>query len=257
MSRTFMLNYGVLCYALFALTLLYAIGFVGNLVVPKSIDSGEASPIWLALLVNGGILGLFAIQHTIMARPGFKKWWTKFVPRPIERSTFVLFTCVILLLLFWQWRAVPTTVWEVSNPALAGVLWGIQFAGWGLVLISSLLINHFELFGLRQVWVHWRGEEVPGPTFRLPFLYRIVRHPLMVGFLLAFWATPHMTVGHLMFAGITTGYIFFGTWIEERDLIAEFGESYLEYRRRVRGLLPLPKRAPRLERTSPLSASSA
>jgi len=242
-ARTVMLIYGVICYASFVVAITYGMGFVGNLIVPKSIDSGEPSPLWVALLVNGAILALFAVQHTIMARPGFKKWWTQFVPRPIERSTFVFIASAILLLLFWQWRPVPTPVWEVSHPVFAGALWAIQFAGWGIVFVSSFLINHFHLFGLQQVWHHWRGEEVPGATFRLPFLYRIVRHPLMVGFLLAFWSTPSMSVGHLMFAAITTGYIFFGTWIEERDLIREFGDSYLEYRKRVRGLLPVPVRS--------------
>lgn len=235
--------YGALAYATFFFTFCYAIGFVGNWVVPKSIDSGAAGALVPSLIINGLLLSLFVIQHTIMARPAFKRWWTTIIPKSIERSTFVLIASSILLLLFWQWRPLPAVVWEVSNPVAYWGLSALSLAGWGIVLLASFMVSHFDLFGLRQVWYRLRERTYRPVGFRLVGLYKLVRHPLMVGFLIAFWATPVMTVGHLFFAVMTAGYILFGTWVEERDLIAEHGEAYLKYKRSVRGLIPLPKRA--------------
>jgi methanethiol S-methyltransferase len=235
--------YGLIAYGTFFFAFLYAIGFVGNWIVPKSIDSGAAGALIPALLINTLLLSLFVIQHTIMARPAFKRWWTTIIPRAAERSTFVLLASSILLLLFWQWRPLPQVVWEVSHPAAYWGLSALSLAGWGIVLLSSFMVSHFDLFGLRQVWFRLRGWAYRPVGFRLVGLYKLVRHPLMVGFLIAFWATPVMTVGHLFFAIMTSGYILMGIWFEERDLVAEHGENYLEYRRRVRGLVPLPRRA--------------
>ena len=245
MKRTAILLYGILSYCAFFFTICYAIGFVGDFLVPKSVntvtEATAARPFGLALAINVGILGLFAIQHTIMARPAFKRWWTTIIPKSAERSTFVIIASGILLLLFWQWTAFPGIVWEVTNPVVAGVLWTGFGVGWALVFLATFLINHFDLFGLRQVWLQFRGIEYAPVGFRQPFAYRIVRHPLMLGFLIAFWCTPVMTWGHLLFSGVVTGYILFGTWIEERDLISEHGDSYRTYRKRVPGLLPIPR----------------
>ncbi|HVS11838.1 MAG TPA: isoprenylcysteine carboxylmethyltransferase family protein [Planctomycetota bacterium] len=240
-SRVASLLYGSLAYVLFLGTFLYAIGFVTGLGVPKTVDGGARVPLGEALLVNGGLLALFAVQHTIMARRAFKRRWTRIVPQVIERATFVLVTCAILIATFWQWRHLPGTLWEVQGP-LAWFLNGASFLGWGIVLFASFLIDHFELFGLRQVVRHFLGRPAEAPRFRERSLYRMVRHPLMLGFLLAFWATPVMSMGHLFFAAMCTGYILVGIQIEERSLVAEHGESYLDYRRRVPMLLPLPGR---------------
>ena len=237
------LVYGVLCYILFLLTFLYAIGFVGNIVVPKSIDYGGAAGSMMgALIVNVVLLGLFAIQHSVMARQGFKRWWTRFVPAYAERSTYVLLTTLVLILLFWQWRPITDVVWQVSNPLGAGILLAIFWIGWAIVLLATFLINHFDLFGLEQVYTYWQGNMVQPPSFKTPLLYKFVRHPLYFGFMLAFWATPTMTVGHLLFAIATTGYIIIGTLLEERDLVAFYGQTYVEYRRRVSMIIPLPPR---------------
>lgn len=236
------LLYGIAVYLFFLATFLYAIGFVGDLAVPKTVDSGDGGPLPLAITVDVLLLGVFAIQHSVMARPAFKRVWTMLVPRPIERATYVLFASAALALLYWQWRSLPQIVWRVEHPAAALALHTIFWAGWAVVLLSTFLINHFELFGLQQVYARLRGASLPSPTFKTPFLYKRVRHPIYLGFLLAFWATPAMTLGHLLFAAATTGYILIGIWLEERDLVAVFGDQYRRYREQVSMLIPLPRK---------------
>jgi protein-S-isoprenylcysteine O-methyltransferase Ste14 len=227
--------YGIGAYAVFLVTILYAIGFVSNLVVPKSIDSGVAGPLIDSMLINTMLLGLFAVQHSVMARQGFKRWWTRFVPPSTERSTFVLLSSLALLLLYWQWRPIPESIWTVQNPVIATALVAISFFGWGLLFASTFMLSHFELSRLFRM-------QSPAARFHTPLLYRLVRHPIHLSFLLAFWATPLMTAGHLLFAVATTGYILIGIQLEERDLIAMFGDQYRSYKERVSMLLPLPGR---------------
>ena len=234
--------YGVCSYATALVTILYAIGFVANQWVPKSIDSGAAGSPVASLFVDAVLLGAFAIQHSVMARPGFKRVWTRIVPRSVERSTFVLFAGLILLLLYWQWRPVLMPVWDVQNALAATALNAIFWLGWALVLASTFLISHFELFGLSQVLALVRGKQLPAPQFRTPLFYRYVRHPLYLGFLLAFWATPAMTAGHLLFSVATTGYILIAIRFEEKDLIKQFGDQYRYYRQNVSTLFPMPRR---------------
>lgn len=234
------LIYGALCYILFLLTLLYAIGFVGNIFVPKSIDSGVAGSMVKAWVVNVILLGLFATQHSVMARAEFKRWWTRYVPQSVERSTYVLFSSLILILLFWQWRPMQDLVWSVNNAIGARLLTALFWFGWVIALISTFLIDHFELFGLHQTYANWQGRKAECPPFRTPLFYKFVRHPLYFGFLLAFWATPVMTTGHLLFATAMTGYIFIGILLEERDLVTFHGKAYVSYREKVSMILPLP-----------------
>lgn len=241
--------YGVVCYAVFFATFLYAIGFVGNVGVPTSLDAGASAPFWQALLVNLGLLTLFAVQHSVMARPGFKRAWTRIVPEPIERSTYVLFSSVALIVLFWLWQPMGGVVWDVQSPTGRALLNAVCALGFLTVLVSTFLINHFDLFGLRQVWLHLRGRPYTYLPFRTPGPYRWVRHPLYVGWLLAFWGAPTMTVAHLVFTLITTGYILVAIQLEEKDLIDVHGPTYRSYRERV-GML-----TPRLRRSGDTRAS--
>jgi protein-S-isoprenylcysteine O-methyltransferase Ste14 len=243
--RSAVVVYGVACYLFFLGTFLYAIGFVGNLLVPKSIDSGAPVSLIEALTVDLLLLGLFAVQHSVMARPGFKLRWTRLVPQPIERSTYVLASNLLLVLLYWQWRPLPDPVWEVQQPAVTAALWALFASGWLLALISTFVIDHFDLFGLRQVFLFATGKPYSPVDFRTPFLYRVVRHPLMLGFIIAFWAAPVMTWGHLLFASLTTAYIFIGVLLEERDLHTAFGGTYQDYCRQVSMILPWLGRGPK------------
>jgi protein-S-isoprenylcysteine O-methyltransferase Ste14 len=234
--------YGLVAYGLFMVTILYAIGFVGDLWVPKSIDSGPTHSLIATLNVDIALLALFAVQHSVMARPAFKRWWTRLVPMSVERSTYVIFSNAALIVLFWQWQPIPTLLWTIDNEIGRVVLDVMFWMGWGIVFASTFLINHFELFGLRQVFARATNRAIPASAFATPLFYRAVRHPLYLGFLLAFWSTPDMTAGHLVFAIGTTGYILLAIVLEERDLIDTFGEQYRRYRREVRMLLPLPMR---------------
>lgn len=241
LARALTLAYGVASYLAFLAAFLYAIGFVGNWGVPKSVDTGVPGPVVPSLLFNAGLLALFVAQHTVMARPGFKRWWTRLIPKPIERSTFVLLASASLGLIFWQWQPLPTVIWQLGG--LAGsALAVLSIFGWAVVLVASFAISHIDLFGVRQSWLAFKQRTYQPVGFRLVGFYKLVRHPLMVGFIIAFWATPLMTLGHLFFAAMCTGYILFGTWMEERDLVAEHGDAYRDYRRRVRGFVPIPKR---------------
>jgi protein-S-isoprenylcysteine O-methyltransferase Ste14 len=242
MGRIIAFVYGVISYLIFFLTFLYAIGFVGNIVVPRTIDHGGVeSPFVTALLINALLLGVFAVQHSLMARPAFKEWWTKFVPRPVERSTYVLLSSLALVLLFWQWRPMTAVVWSVENAFGRAVLLAVFAAGWLLVLLSTFVISHFDLFGLRQVNHYRRGSEYTPVEFKVSVFYRVVRHPLLLGFVIAFWATPRMTLGHLVFAVATTLYMLIAIQLEERDLASAHGEPYIAYKRQVPMLIPLPR----------------
>jgi len=233
--------YGLVNYVLFLGVFLYAIAFVGDFWVPRTIDSGgPAGAFWSSLLINAGLLCLFALQHSGMARRGFKQWWTDIIPEPIERSTYVLFSNVVLILLFWQWRPLTDVLWSVGATWAQYALWGLFGLGWALVLIATFMISHAHLFGLKQVHEHMQGAERSPPEFQVTGFYQYVRHPLNLGFLIAFWATPEMTLGHLVFALATTGYIFIAMYLEERDLVARFGERYREYREHVPMIVPTP-----------------
>jgi len=235
--------YGLVAYFAFFGTILYAIGFVMGLVVPKTIDSGTVSSTNQALLVNLLLMSLFAVQHSVMARRQFKEWWTQYVPKSVERSTYVLFASLTLMLLFWQWCPMPAIVWQIDEPGIAMTVATVSLVGWVMVFTSTFLINHFELFGLHQVASNLAGREMPAPRFRTPLYYKFVRHPIYLGFIIAFWAAPTMSVGHLLFAAVTTAYIFVGILLEERDLVDLFGDDYRRYKDRVSMLLPWRKSA--------------
>ncbi|MDP3332288.1 MAG: NnrU family protein [Methylococcaceae bacterium] len=236
--------YGVISYLIFFITFLYAIGFVGNIFVSKGIDTGEPGNLTTSVIVNIGLLGLFAVQHSIMARQKFKKWLTSFIPIAAERSTYVLFSSLILALLIWQWKPMPDFVWHIEAQPVRLILWCVFWLGWLTVLVSTFLVNHFDLFGLRQVLLHLTGKEYHHLEFSTPGLYRYVRHPIMSGFLVAFWATPDMTVGHFLFSVATTGYILVGVFFEEKDLQNFYGEKYTQYQQEVPKLMPIPKAKP-------------
>ncbi len=235
------LAYGGICYAVFFVTFLYSIGFVEDLVVARTIDNGATAPLLAALVIDAVLLGVFAVQHSLMARPAFKRWWTKIVPEAVERSTYVLFASLALILLLWQWRSAPAVVWSVAPGPLADLILVVSLAGWALVLVSTFLVNHFDLFGLRQVWAYRNGQTIPPAEFVTPLFYRVVRHPIYLGFIIAFWAAPTMSQGRLFFAVMTTAYIFIGIQLEEHDLVAHFGDRYRAYRKQVSMIIPLPK----------------
>jgi protein-S-isoprenylcysteine O-methyltransferase Ste14 len=241
MGRFIAFLYGIVAYAVFLVTFLYAIGFVEGFLVPRTIDTGSAAPFLEALIVNVVLMSVFAIQHSVMARRQFKAWWTRIVPASVERSTYVLLSSLALILLFWQWRAMPAVVWQIANPAAANAVIALSLVGWLIVLTSTFLINHFELFGLHQVANNLAGRPMPVPRFRTPVYYKLVRHPIYLGFIIAFWAAPVMTVGHLLFAAVTTAYIVVGALLEERDLIEMFGDEYRRYRHQVAMLVPWRK----------------
>jgi protein-S-isoprenylcysteine O-methyltransferase Ste14 len=241
MTRSASIGFGLIAYAIFLGTFLYMIGFVAGAFVPKNIDSGAAVPAIEAVVINLVLLSIFALQHSVMARRTFKQWWTRFIPKAIERSMYVLLASLAVLLLIWQWRPIPAMIWSVEDPTAATALSGLSLFGWLIVLFSSFQINHFELFGLQQVFVNPAASAVGCPHFKTPFVYRLVRHPLYLGFIIAFWSTPTMTAGHLLFAVVTTAYIFIGASLEERDLIAMFGDQYRQYRERVAMLVPWPR----------------
>ncbi|MGB3473964.1 MAG: methanethiol S-methyltransferase [Mycobacterium sp.] len=238
MARFLALAYGALNYLGFLAVFLYLVGFVGNFVVPRSVDQGPLAPIGLAVAIDVALVALFAVQHSVMARPAFKRWLTRVVPESVERSTYVLASNLVLALLYWQWRPIPTTIWNLTIPAERTVLWGLFWIGWTIALVSTFMISHVDLFGLRQVYLAWRSQPYSHVGFHARALYRVVRHPLMVGFVIAFWATPTMTAGHLLFAVAATGYILIAVRLEERDLVAALGDEYRQYRRQVPMLVP-------------------
>jgi protein-S-isoprenylcysteine O-methyltransferase Ste14 len=238
MKRWIFFAYGVVCHLLFVAIFVYMAGFVGNLLVPKTIDVGQSMSTAWAILMDLGLIALFGVQHSLMARPAFKQLWTKLIPPPIERSTYVLISNLVCFVLMWQWQGIDIVVWDVHHPIGRAVLWGIFAAGWLLVFLTSLMINHFDLFGTRQVWLELRGQPYTPLPFRTPMLYKYIRHPLYVGWALAFWATPTMTLGHLLFAGSLTIYMVLAARIEERDLVDYYGDAYRAYQRRVGQFMP-------------------
>jgi methanethiol S-methyltransferase len=238
LKRILFLGYGLFAYATFLAAFLYLIGFMGNLLVPKSIDSGVEGNLGTSLAIDFILILVFGLQHVVMARPAFKEWWVRFVPRPIERSTYVLITNIIFFILFWQWQPITTVVWDTSGGVLEPTLWVLFTLAWGLILVSSFLINHFDLFGLRQVYLYWKGEPYTYLKFNTVGVYKYIRHPLMVGWILAFWPTPVMTVGHLLFAVMMTAYILITIPLEEKDLLHFLGEDYKNYQQRTPRYIP-------------------
>jgi protein-S-isoprenylcysteine O-methyltransferase Ste14 len=235
--------YSLLAYVFFLGTLVYAVGFVEGFWVPHTIDSGEVGDPLTAALVNLALLGIFAGQHSVMARQGFKRLWTKIVPAEAERSTYVLMASFALALLLWQWRPLPQAVWSVENGIAAAAITALSWCGWAMVLVSTFLISHFHLFGVTQGFARLLQRHLPEQQFTTPFLYRWLRHPIYAGFIVAFWAAPQMSLGHLLFAAASTGYILLGIWLEERDLVAHFGQRYIEYRHAVGMLIPRLRRS--------------
>ena len=239
MSRAVTLIFAILTYAIFIATFLYLIVFVGDFsLASRTVDVGPQAPVGLAVVIDLALIALFGLQHSVMARQGFKRWWTGIVPAPAERSVYVLSASIALMILFLWWRPIPAIVWNVTNPALSDLIWALFWIGWATVLLSTFLINHFELFGLQQAWLNMRGREAEPPRFRTPLLYKWVRHPLYLGFFLAFWATPEMTAGHLLLAAGMSAYMLIAIRYEEHDLVGLFGKDYEEYRQRVGMLIP-------------------
>lgn len=242
MKKAFIFVFGVFSYFVFFFTFLYAIGFVGNIVVPKTIDTPTEATVFQAILINTLLLGLFAVQHSVMARPAFKRWWTQYVGKAMERPIYVLLASLVLILMFWQWRSISIIVWQVDNPVIAGIIQGIFVLGWVIVLLATFMINHFHLFGLKQVWDHLKNKKQKELKFQVKYFYKFVRHPLMVGFMIAFWATPTMTLGHLLFAVVTTFYMILDVaFLEEKDLRAALGRDYAKYQEEVPMFVPFTK----------------
>jgi protein-S-isoprenylcysteine O-methyltransferase Ste14 len=241
MKRILVFAYGLICYAAFLGTFLYLAAFLGNLLPVGAMDSPATTPLWQALLIDALLVGVFGLQHSIMARQKFKEWWTRFVAEPMERSTYVMFSSLALILLFWQWRPIGRVIWDVQDPVGRAIFHGLLAFGLMIVLVATFLINHFDLFGLRQVWLYLRGKPYSSLTFTTPGPYKVIRHPMYVGWLLAFWATPTMTIAHLVFAVGMTIYILIAIRFEERDLVEYHGEPYVVYRRTVPMLIPLPR----------------
>src|ERR1700730_6248986 len=244
MKRYLIIGYGAAAYLLFLGAFLYLIGFVANILVPRTVDHGLPAPIGRAVVVNALLVGAFGVQHSVMARPAFKAWWTRFVPPSMERSTYVVLSSAVLVLLYWQWRDMPAVIWDVRQPAGRLAVWALFWLGWAIALASTFMVGHFDLFGVRQVYLAWRGKPYTHIGFHARLLYRLVRHPLMLGFLIAFWAAPTMTAGHLLFSIAMTGYILIAVQLEERNLVAELGDEYRDYRREVPRLLPGRTRQP-------------
>ena len=238
MGRIIALLYGLICYAVFVVTTFYAVGFVSGVAVPKTIDTGTIMPMAEASVIDLLLICVFAVQHSAMARKQFKQWWTQFVPAAVERSTYVLFSSLALALVFWQWRPMPARVWLIADPRIAMAVTGLSVFGWMIARSSSFLLSHFEMFGLHQVANNLIGRQMPPRRFRAPVFYKLVRHPIYLGFIIAFWVAPTMTVGHLLFAAATTAYILVGICLEERDLVDLFGNKYRRYRNRVSMLAP-------------------
>ncbi|MBI5762609.1 MAG: isoprenylcysteine carboxylmethyltransferase family protein [Planctomycetes bacterium] len=241
-TRAIYFAYGTVCYVMFLAVFVYAVGFLGNAVVPRTINTGPSASLGMALAIDLALIALFGAQHSIMARPTFKRWWTKIVPQPIERSTYVFATNIVLALLFWQWRPMTGIVWNIESGPIRNAVWGLFIFGWALVFVSTLLLNHFELFGMRQVTLYLLGRPHTHLPFKVPMFYRHVRHPLYVGWIATFWATPTMTAGHLLFSAAMTVYILIAIRLEERNLLEIHGSDYASYRKRVPMLIPLPIR---------------